>query len=54
MNKLEIDAEIYIKGGDWEGMTGIIMAVEEEECLVQVQLFPPCERIRLSDLEYKK
>ena len=52
MNELKVDAEIYIKGGEWEGMTGIIMAVQENSCLVQVKLFPPYEIIPFSDLEY--
>ena len=47
MNSFKVGDNVYVKGGDWEGLTGILVSVEGPTCIVALGI----EAIDISDLE---
>ena len=56
MNSIKVGDKVFIKCGEWEGMTGVITSVWEVNCVVLLRshspetLFPSTILISIKDL----
>lgn len=51
MNEFTIGSDVYVNGGDWEGMTGILAAVGDSTCTVALGMDLNYKMVDLEHLE---